>query len=498
MAITETFDVAIVGYGPTGATLANLLAGLDLKIVVIDREEAIYDLPRAVHFDDEVMRVFQTVGISEPLTRKTHVNPGMRFVDCEGNLLLDWPRPQETTTHGWHASYRLHQPDLEVLLRDRLADYEQVTIRTGHEVTGVSETDADVALTCRTRTTGETTIINARYAVGCDGANSTIRNSIDRTMTDFGFCERWLVVDMLLKRERPELGDHSIQYCDSDRPMTYCRSPANRRRWEITVKDGESDAEISSPDRVWELLSRWVTPDDAELERSAVYTFRSALAKTWHKGRLLIAGDAAHLTPPFMGQGMCTGIRDAANLGWKLASVLGGADPALLNTYQAERAPHAQSYIETAIRLGGLINSLDRAGAMKLTEGSSGVGNSMKSIQPKLGSSSYLRVDPTPDNPVGRPFPQVVLNTGERLDDRIGYHSALVTTQPCNNTDLPNLTILSASEHPELSGVLSDFGAGAILIGPDRYVRGIGGDAAALMKKFTPILKTNYESLVRK
>lgn len=489
MEAAELYDVAIVGYGPTGATLANLLAKQGWKILVLDREKDLYNLPRAVHFDDETMRVFQSVGISDALIEKTHVNPGMRFVDKDNNLLMDWPRPQEITQHGWHASYRLHQPDLERLLRKKLGTFQSVTVHTECELQTTQEMDEQVILQCKETHHGGPVTFRARYVVGCDGANSTIRKFIDADMEDFCFCERWLVVDLLLKKPRPDLGDYSVQYCHPDRPMTYCRSPANRRRWEITVLDDESDQEISSPDKVWELLSRWITPDEAEMERSAVYTFRSLLARNWRKNRHIIAGDAAHLTPPFMGQGMCTGIRDASNLAWKLDWVLAGSNPDLLDAYEAERSPHARSYIQTAIRLGGLINSVDSKNALNLADNS----QSMKSIQPKLGDSDFLAVEPDESHPVGKMFPQPNLANEQRFDEFVGSNFALITNEQAPVFDAAGLMTLSTLDYPELKQALLSFNASAVLVGPDRYIRDIGVTAGAVLNNFISLYSTENE-----
>ena len=354
-------DVIIVGLGPTGATLANLLAECGVSVIVVDREAGIYDLPRAVHFDGETMRVFQSAGISASLRREVIVNSGMRFVDPSGEVLLDWPRPKEIGPQGWHASYRLHQPDLERLLRENLAKRPNVSVLTSAEVISVNVRGQDAIVTCHNLQSGQTRSLSSSYVVGCDGARSLVRGVIGSGMFDLGFKERWLVVDVLLKDDRPDLGDHSIQYCSPDRPMTYCRSPKNRRRWEIALRDDEADEQVTREEQVWSFLAPWIEPGDAELERRAVYTFRSEIAEIWRKGRLMIAGDAAHLTPPFMGQGMCTGIRDASNLAWKLALCVKGAVSCdILDSYQEERAPNARSFIETAMRLGRLINSLDR------------------------------------------------------------------------------------------------------------------------------------------
>lgn len=474
------FDVAIVGYGPTGATLANLLAKCDLRVVVIEREAAIYHLPRAVHFDGETMRVFQAAGVADDLEQKVRVNPGMRFVGTDGRLLMDWPRPQEVGPQGWHTSYRLHQPDLETLLRDRLEQRPTATILDRTEVTALNDTGDVVHLTCRAVETGAETQLTARYVVGCDGARSLVRAQIGDDMEDLGFDERWLVVDLLLKRDRPDLGDHSVQFCDPARPMTYCRSPANRRRWEITVLDSESDAEVTHPDRIWQFLSRWITPDDADLERSAVYTFRSAIARKWRKGRLLIAGDAAHLTPPFMGQGMCAGIRDAANLGWKLALCAKGlAEPALLDSYQDERIPHVRAFIETAVRLGGLINALDGKGALDMASQNAKGETRMQTINPALGSSDLGGMLSADDAHRGKLFDQPTLADGRRMDDVTGYGPVLVARNALPADIAPAVPVLSAAHHPALNGPMDALGVDAVLLRPDGYIAATASAAAS-------------------
>lgn len=469
--MTIDFDVAIIGYGPTGATLANLLAQCGVTVAVIEREAEMYHLPRAVHFDGETMRVFQTVGIADELRPMVRVNPGMRFVDADGDLLLDWPRPQETGPQGWHASYRLHQPDLETLLRRKLAQSDNATLLANTELKALTETGDAVTLTCLNRQTGAETRLRAGYVVGCDGARSLVRRTLDTGMQDLGFDERWLVVDLLLKRDRPDLGDHSIQFCEPDRPMTYCRSPANRRRWEITVHDDETDADVTRPDRIWQFLSRWIGPEDAELERSAVYTFRSAIAETWRSGRVMIAGDAAHLTPPFMGQGMCAGIRDAANLGWKLAlCAQGRAEPDLLNSYQAERHPNVFAFISTAVRLGGLINTLDRAAALAMASQGAHGATRMETIAPPLGFSDLCGIVTRQTPHLGHLSEQPILADGARLDDATGYAPVLIT-----RADAPanaNLPVLSAGQHPALNAMLDNLSANAALIRPDRYLAG--------------------------
>ncbi len=447
-------DVAIIGYGPVGATLANILGAAGLDTVVIEREAGCYHLPRAVHFDDEVMRVFQSIGLAEAIAPHILPSPGMKFLGSDGALLLDWSRPQGLGVQGWHASYRFHQPALENTLRQGVARYPSVAVRAQTAVHAIAQT-ADAA-------TLETSSgpIQARYVVGCDGANSLTRQTIagtpgaasDDSFEDLGFDERWLVTDLILKHPRPDLGDHSIQHCDPARPATYVRGVGDRRRWEITLHDGEA------PTDPWPLLARWITPEDATLERAAIYTFRSAVARKWRDGRLLIAGDAAHLTPPFMGQGMCAGIRDAANLGWKLAAVLRGEDAALLDTYQSERAPHARAYIETAVRLGGLINT--RAMAPALGEAPAGPVK-MESIAPALGGFTA---------PLGRPAPQPRLADGTLLDDRIGPRFAVLLRGDVAHTAALDGRGAVLVSDPALEPFLAANNALAALMRPDRQI----------------------------
>lgn len=470
----DCFDVAIVGYGPTGATLAHLLALHGLSVLVLEREAGIYQLPRAVHFDDEVMRTFALAGITDELVRKVRINPGMQFVDRDGTLLMDWPRPPEPSANGWHPSYRFHQPDLESLLREALNARETVAVRAGVTVDRLLDRGEDVEIRYLDgegiSKDGSHRVDHARYVVGCDGARSFVRGSIGAEMEDLGFDERWLVVDMLLRRPMPELGDCTVQHCDPVRPITYCRSPENRRRWEIKVTDEDDVAELAEEDSVWRFLKHWIKPEDAVLERRAIYTFQSAVARTWRAGRVLLAGDAAHLTPPFMGQGMCAGIRDAVNLAWKLAACLKKEAPqTLLDTYQSERRPHVREYIETAIRLGALISKLDRQAAADLVRASGDGHSKMKSILPRLGPG-LAAGDPRHS---GRLFPNPLLDE-RRFDDIAGMHPVLVSRRALSGVRDAGerLLLLNAERYPVLTRCLDELGTDAVLVRPDKYIFG--------------------------
>ncbi|MEM7378011.1 MAG: bifunctional 3-(3-hydroxy-phenyl)propionate/3-hydroxycinnamic acid hydroxylase [Pseudomonadota bacterium] len=460
-------DVAVVGCGPTGAVLAKLLALAGVSVVVLDRATELYPLPRAVHFDDECMRVFQTLGISGALRDCVRVNPGMRFVAPDGRCLLDWPRPTEITPQGWHASYRLHQPDLERLLRAAFDRDPAVHLLTAHRVDGLTSTDSGVELHAVDEATGAPARVAARYAVGCDGARSTVRSALGLDYTDLGFAERWLVIDLLLTRERPDLGDHTLQFCNPEQPATYCRNPGARRRWEFRLNADDDETTETTPARIWARLAPWLAPHEADIERRAVYTFRSAVASAWHNGRVFLAGDAAHLTPPFMGQGMCAGIRDAANLAWKLVqSVEYGDAPALLASYAAERGPHVRAYIDTAARLGSLVSTVDPTQAQTLATAGSAT---MASLSRRLGG-----VPAEAHALVGTLAPQPTLADGTRLDDAVGYRYARLSRHrvPGSATPPGGLTF-DGDTHPDVAACLDALGVDTLSVRPDRYIAAV-------------------------
>ncbi|WP_029005265.1 bifunctional 3-(3-hydroxy-phenyl)propionate/3-hydroxycinnamic acid hydroxylase [Azorhizobium doebereinerae] len=493
----EQFDIVIVGLGPVGATLANLLGMQGLSTLVLERETEAYHLPRAVHFDDEVMRVFQTIGLAEAIAPSTRLNPGMRFVDADGALLMDWPRPQEIGAQGWHASYRFHQPDLERTLRDGLKRFACVTVQARCDAFAFEQDRDGVTVRYEDLGTGRLCRARARYVVGCDGARSLVRRFIGASMDDLGFHERWLVVDVVLRRPKPTLGDHTIQYCTPARPATYVRGPGDRRRWEITVLPEEDSRAVVHPQKVWSLLAPWLSPDEAELERAAVYTFHSAVARQWRSGRLLLAGDAAHQTPPFMGQGMCSGIRDVANLAWKLKAVVDGrAGDTLLDTYQSERGPDARAYIETAVRLGGLINTCGTEAALNAAFRDADGVVRIRSRVPRLGPGLATgHVDLA-----GTRIAQPRLGDGRRLDDAVGYGFALLAADRLwagaseharQRFEEAGIAVVTEADCPDLTALLGAAGAAALLMRPDRYVAGAArdeGDLAALSGWLAPYL----------
>lgn len=478
---TAMADVAVVGYGPVGATLANLLAGYGLSVVVFEREGSVYHQPRAGHFDGEVARVFQAAGVGDAVVAKTVLNRGMQFLNAEGALILDWPRPQEIGPEGWHPSYRFHQPTLELTLRAKADERPGLTVLLRHEVLTIEERGDHVELLARHLPDGTERRVRARYVVGSDGARSTVRKAMGVALEDLKSHEQWLIVDVILKGE-DRLPTPTIQLCDPKRPVTMGKM-GQRRRWEMMLMPGETAEDMVRPETYWALLDRWLKPDEAEVERAVVYTFHSVIAETWRRGRMMLAGDSCHQTPPFMGQGMCAGIRDAANLSWKLAAVVRGEAPeTLLDTYGSERIPNVRVFIETAVRLGGLIHVTDPVKAAERDAMLRSNPQAMKTPAPPIGPGWLWAGSPH----AGTRARQLVLADGRRSDDAVGpgfglfLRADLLASLPA----VPGLAVLTDAD-PAVADWLDALGVAAVLVRPDRAIAGTAGDAGALAELVT-------------
>lgn len=351
-------DVLIVGYGPVGNTLAILLGQLGHRVVVLERWPQPYPLPRAVHIDHEVGRILQACGIGAELRAISEPAEIYEWRNGDGVTLLRFGR-RGAGLSGWPESSMFNQPALEAALDRRARELPAVDVRRGVEVTTIEQDDDMVAM----HVAGDAAL-RADYVVGCDGANSTVRSMIGAPVHDLGFFYDWLIVDVVLREPRV-FDPINVQICDPARPTTMVSGGPGRRRWEFMRLPHETLDELNAEPRAWELLADWdVSPDNARLERHAVYTFNARWAEQWRAGRILLAGDAAHQMPPFAGQGMCAGLRDAANLAWKLDLVLGGnADDTLLDSYQDERLASARGAIEFSMELGKVICVPDEAGA---------------------------------------------------------------------------------------------------------------------------------------
>ena len=348
--MNDNVDVAIVGYGPVGAVLAILLGQLGCRVLVLERHLSPYPLPRAVHYDHEAARILQACGVAERCSKIVEPAEIYEFQTADRRPLIRFGRIGNGVS-GWPQSSMFSQPDLEAILAGRVDELPEVTVRRGATVVDLVDDGDQVVVHLEG---GDT--VRATYVVGCDGANSTVRERSALAITDRAFFYDWLVVDVVFNEPRV-FDPLNIQICDPARPTTAVSGGPGRRRWEFMALPGESIEFLNDEATAWRLLEPWdARPDNAVLEKHAVYRFQARWVEQWSRGRVLLAGDAAHQTPPFAGQGLCTGLRDAANLAWKLDLVLRGHAPdALLDTFGRERGPHAEAVIELAMDMGKLI-----------------------------------------------------------------------------------------------------------------------------------------------
>ncbi|MFN3767062.1 MAG: bifunctional 3-(3-hydroxy-phenyl)propionate/3-hydroxycinnamic acid hydroxylase [Ectopseudomonas guguanensis] len=368
-------DVIISGLGPTGLTLAHLLGKRGLSVVVLEREPQFYGNARAVYTDDECLRIFQAAGMAEALTKDMLVNATFQWLLPDGQVLhqlIQTARP-----YGWPANNLFYQPLLETTLAEGLARYPHVSVRRGREFTRFVQ-DADGVTVMHIESQGaqyskqapvfgETPApqegeeaLRARYFVACDGGRSAVRAQLGIRMTGRSFPNPWIVVD-IKQRDGEDCLRHLPYFsfiCDPECPTVSCRQPYGHHRFEFMLMPGQTREYMEDPQTVRAYLSKYVDVDKIEILRSLVYTFNALVAERWRDGRVFLAGDAAHMTPQFVGQGMNAGVRDAYNLAWKLDAVLGGrARDSLLDSYQSERRPHAKAMIDLSIHMKNFVST---------------------------------------------------------------------------------------------------------------------------------------------
>jgi 3-(3-hydroxy-phenyl)propionate hydroxylase len=473
-------EVFIAGLGPVGGALAGLLAQWGVSTIVVERETEIYRLPRAAHFDHEIMRIFQQLGIVDEI--RDHVRPldVYEFRAGSGEVLMRFDQKARSTVSGWAPSYMFHQPAMEQALRERLAREPLVTVSTGHQLTAISRNDDRGVEAVVSEANGSEYHVRARFMVGADGGASTARRLAGIGLFDYGFEEPWIVIDTIATDEEG-LPPHGVQICDPRRPTTVMPMSLGRRRWEFMLLPGERAEDMLHDARIAELMRGQVRPGQVEVVRKAVYVFHGLVARQWRAGSILLAGDAAHQMPPFMGQGMCSGLRDAANLAWKLALVVkDSVDASLLDTYQLEREPHVRHIIERAIEMGRIICTLDPDAARARDQRLIADGRRAGALPglPGIGSG-FLSHTARAGELFPQPFARLADNRTGRLDDLMGHEFLLMSRSLMGMiAELPYLKIVQLGkdifDDGTIEGWLAKADAEAVVVRPDRYVFGTG------------------------
>lgn len=447
-------EVVIVGLGPSGLTLANLLGRRGVRVLVLEREPEFYGLARAVYTDDEAMRIFQTAGVADELAADMNIDSTVQWVRGDGRVLAQFSQIEQPL--GWPVSNFLYQPYLENSLQRALSRFPHVTVRRGRAVvsfeqdgegvtvehaecpgTGYGKQEPEIVADTAER-------VRAAFLVGCDGGRSIVRTDLGIDMTGVSFAERWLVVD-LKAHEGVDAFRHLPYFdfvCDPELPIVSCPQPDGHHRFEFMLNEEQTKEEMEDPATVRRYISRFVDPDEVHVLRKLVYTFNAVVADRWREGRILLAGDAAHMTPQFIGQGMNSGVRDADNLSWKLTAILRyGADAAILDSYESERRPHAEAMIDLSVlnknivSLGNPVLAAVRDVGLTAATRVPGVRGWIRSAKmkprPRFRRGAFLGLPRRPLRGVeGTLIPQPEIRTYEgkrrKLDETLGLGFALL------------------------------------------------------------------------
>jgi 3-(3-hydroxy-phenyl)propionate hydroxylase len=544
----NSYDVAISGLGPTGLTLAHLLGRRGLSVLVLEREPEFYGNARAVYTDDEALRVFQTAGVADDIHKDMNVDSAVQWLKANGDVLVRFHQPKRPL--WWPVVNFLYQPYLETKLESLLERYPNLTVLRGREVVDFNQDDTGVNVIHAASTgTGygkrENSIddssretVRASYLVGADGGRSIVRLNQGIEMSGKSYPERWLVIDLKAK-DGVDAFRHLPYFdfiCDPDMPTVSCPQPGGHHRFEFALKDDDDKDTFESDDTVRRLLSAYVNPDEVDVKRHLVYTFNAVVAEKWRNGRVLLAGDAAHMTPQFVGQGMNAGVRDADNLSWKLAAVIQhGADPKLLDTYESERRPHATSMIKfsvfnkSLVSIKNPVSARARDAAMWTSLRTPGLGRWVRRAgmkpKPRLKKDAYVGLPRGLRGVEGTlaPQPEVRRYDGRpvRLDDALGTGWSVIgvgvdprevlgnNTQAWEQVGTTFATLYAAGTRPQgeigdgrrkaglidledttndLKRWLKKAGAGTgslVILRPDKYVFGISDDPALLTAALT-------------
>ncbi|GAA0761588.1 bifunctional 3-(3-hydroxy-phenyl)propionate/3-hydroxycinnamic acid hydroxylase [Ideonella azotifigens] len=505
-------DVIVAGLGPTGAVLAGLLAQRGLRVAAFDKLPDLFPLPRAIGFDHEVMRVMQELRIADRVCRHSAPYRPSEYLGVEGPLIKRLDSAPAPHRLGWAPNHVFDQPAFEREIRQRLTELELAQVHYSAEIQDSGEGDGHVWADVRLAG-GDVTRFTAKYLVACDGGASPIRKKLGIKLEDLGFDEPWLVVDAIVPDAKlADLPQTQVQYCEPERPCTFVVGPGNHRRWEVMLLPGDSLSANFPDEELWPLLARWVKPGEVKLWRAAAYRFHGLVAERWRSGRVLLAGDSAHMTPPFMAQGMVQGIRDAQNLAWKLRRVIKGeSSDALLDTYGKERRPHVRATTAASIALGRVICERDPQRARE---------RDARLLEEHGGSiRTTIRQNMIPDltgdlvaedtSGAGTLFPQPLIRARGAepvlLDEVTGPcvrvacagplapedAAALMAALPAggrlivledDDADPPGEVVAVREEGPVIGPWLAQLGAMIAVVRPDHYVFGTAGDVQGALR----------------
>ncbi len=495
----STYDVAVIGYGPTGATAANLLGGLGLNVVVIERDPDVYGRARAISTDEEVMRIWQSVGLADRLQRDMLPDRPLAWVDANGVPFIETTMTPRGCGHP--AQQFLYQPAVDRVLREGVTRFDNVEVLLEHEclrAMNVVEAQSQwVELVLANLRTDTVKRVRASYVIAADGGSSPTRSLLGIGYSGRTYAERWVVIDTKVIREW-DGHDRLRFHCNPKRPTVDCPTPLGHHRWEYPARASEDEIRLTSDEAVWEVLhDQGISEEHVKILRAVVYSHHVRVAERWRVGHIFLAGDAAHAMPPWIGQGMSAGVRDAANLCWKLAAVLRGTAPdALLDSYQTERKPHVIEVTRRAVRNGRLITERRKALALARNHvlralahlpGVLAAGQKMIWIPDARYRAGYLTTYAHPAVGWQLPQPAVTDSTGRtsRLDDVVGGRWAVMYCgappagiQAWDRLGAPSVAV-SLSGPPgggicdhsgDLTRWLRDKNAAAVAVRPDGFI----------------------------
>jgi 3-(3-hydroxy-phenyl)propionate hydroxylase len=500
MSDAPTYDVAIVGYGPVGATAANLLGRLGLNVVVIERDPDVYNRARAISIDEEVMRVWQSIDLAERLQQDMLPGRPITLVGADGAPFVEWVIGSKGSGHP--PQQFIYQPAVDQVLRDGARRFPNVEVLLQHECLRLVPKGDEVELMLADLTTDTFTRVRASFVIAADGGASPTRGQLGIGYDGRTYGERWIVIDTKVITEW-DAHDRLRFHCNPARPTVDCPTPLSHHRWEFPIRADEDEQQMSSREEIWKILNaQGITDENVEILRAVVYSHHVRFADRWRVGRIFLAGDAAHAMPPWIGQGMSAGVRDVANLSWKIAAVLRGQAPdALLDSYQAERLPHVAEVTRRAVRMGRIITERHRAAAAirdRVLRTLTRLPHSLDVVQKYfwIPDARYTQGFLGAKKPaVGWQLPQpwVIDTKGNtaRLDDVIGAQWAVLHTgaipagaQAWTALGVPTIRIEgpnAAGEHEavrDAGGALVDWlhakNAGSVVVRPDGFVHAAG------------------------